>query len=167
MNDQTGNTVSSVQFGWSVNLDQSPFVGRPLLFYPIRVSGGSSIQLKDFSGVSAGTTTNYIIPSNVTTLLSSGQSIHFGTESHEYIIPNEETVTKNLFSQYYRNYISDVFDSKNRLTRLTAYLPAKILLNLSLADRLEINQKSYKINSISTDMDNGKSELELLNDFNA
>ena len=75
--------------------------------------------------------------------------------------------TKNLFSEYYRNYISDVFDSKNRLSRFTAYLPAKILLNLSLADRLEINQKSYKINSISTDMENGKSELELINNFDA
>ena len=99
--------------------------------------------------------------------MSSGQSIHFGTENHEYIIPNEETVTKNLFSEYYRNYISDVFDSKNRLSRFSAYLPAKILLNLSLADRLEINQKSYKINSISTDMENGKSDLELINNFNA
>ena len=111
--------------------------------------------------------TNYIIPSNVTTLLSSGQSIHFSTEFHEYVIPEPETVTKNLFSEYYTNYISDVFDSKNRLTRVTAYLPAKILLNLSLADRFEINQKSYKINSISTDMENGKSEIELINNFNA
>ena len=167
LNDQTGGTVSSVQIGWSADLDQSAYIGRPLLFYPIRITGGSSIQLKDFADVDASSITNYIIPSNVTTLLSTGQSIHFGTENHEYIVPEEETVEKNLFSEYYSNYISDVFDSKNRLSRLTAYLPAKILLNLSLADRLEINQKSYKINSISTDMENGKSELELINNFDA
>ena len=167
LNDQTGGTVSSVQIGWSADLDQSAYIGRPLLFYPIRITGGSSIQLKDFADADASSITNYIIPSNVTTLLSTGQSIHFGTENHEYIVPNEETVEKNLFSEYYSNYISDVFDSKNRLSRLTAYLPAKILLNLSLADRLEINQKSYKINSISTDMENGKSELELINNFDA
>ena len=167
LNDQTGATVSSVQIGWSADLDQSAYIGRPLLFYPIRITGGSSIQLKDFADVDASSITNYIIPSNVTTLLSTGQSIHFGTENHEYIVPDEETVEKNLFSEYYSNYISDVFDSKNRLSRLTAYLPAKILLNLSLADRLEINQKSYKINSISTDMENGKSELELINNFDA
>ena len=167
LNDQTGGTVSSVQIGWSADLDQSAYIGRPLLFYPIRITGGSSIQLKDFADADASSITNYIIPSNVTTLLSTGQSIHFGTENHEYIVPDEETVEKNLFSEYYSNYISDVFDSKNRLSRLTAYLPAKILLNLSLADRLEINQKSYKINSISTDMENGKSELELINNFDA
>ena len=167
LNDQTGQTTTDIQFGWSVNIDQNAFIDKPLLFYPIRITSGTAIQTKDFDGVSSGAISNYIIPSNVTTLLSSGQSIHFSTEFHEYVIPEPETVTKNLFSEYYTNYISDVFDSKNRLTRVTAYLPAKILLNLSLADRFEINQKSYKINSISTDMENGKSEIELINNFNA
>ena len=166
LNDQTGATVTDIQFGWSVNIDQNAFIDKPLLFYPIRITSGTAIQTKDFDGVSSGAISNYIIPSNVTTLTAAGQSIHFGTEFNEYTNP-PETVTKNLFSEYYTNYISDVFDSKNRLTRVTAYLPAKILLNLSLADRFEINQKSYKINSISTDMENGKSEIELINNFNA
>ena len=166
LNDQTGATVTDIQFGWSVNIDQNAFIDKPLLFYPIRITSGTAIQTKDFDGVSSGAISNYIIPSNVTTLTAAGQSIHFGTEFNEYTNP-PETVTKNLFSEYYTNYISDVFDSKNRLTRVTAYLPAKILLNLSLADRFEINQKSYKINSISTDMENGKSEIELINNFDA
>jgi len=164
LNDTSGDTSTDIQFGWSVNIDQSPFVGKPVLFYPVRVTSGTPIQLKDFSGSSDGALTTYILPSNTLTLATNSQSIHFSTELSEY---TNETVLKNLFSEYYRTYISDVFDSKNRLTRVTAYLPAKILLNLSLADRLEINQKSYKINSITTDMENGKSELELINDFNA
>ena len=164
LNDTSGDTSTDIQFGWSVNIDQSPFVGKPVLFYPVRVTSGTAIQLKDFSGSSDGALTTYILPSNTLTLATNSQSIHFSTELSEY---TNETVLKNLFSEYYRTYISDVFDSKNRLTRVTAYLPANILLNLSLADRLEINQKSYKINSITTDMENGKSELELINDFNA
>ena len=39
--------------------------------------------------------------------------------------------------------------------------------HLKLKNEIEINQKSYKINSISTDMENGKSEIELINNFNA
>ena len=164
LNDPSGDTSTDIQFGWSVNIDQSPFVGKPLLFYPVRVTSGTPIQLKNFSGGADIAISTYIVPSNTLTLATNSQSIHFSTELSEY---TNETVLKNLFSEYYRTYISDVFDSKNRLTRVTAYLPAKILLNLSLADRLEINQKSYKINSITTDMENGKSELELINDFNA
>ena len=164
LNDPSGDTSTDIQFGWSVNIDQSPFVGKPLLFYPVRVTSGTPIQLKNFSGGADIAISTYIVPSNTLTLATNSQSIHFSTELSEY---TNETVLKNLFSEYYRTYISDVFDSKNRLTRVTAYLPANILLNLSLADRLEINQKSYKINSITTDMENGKSELELINDFNA
>lgn len=164
LNDPSGDTSTDIQFGWSVNIDQSPFVGKPVLFYPVRVTSGTPIQLKNFSGGADIAISTYIVPSNTLTLATNSQSIHFSTELSEY---TNETVLKNLFSEYYRTYISDVFDSKNRLTRVTAYLPANILLNLSLADRLEINQKSYKINSITTDMENGKSELELINDFNA
>ncbi len=164
LNDTSGDTSTDIQFGWSVNIDQSPFVGKPVLFYPVRKTSGTAIQLKDFGGSSDGAITTYILPSNTLTLATNSQSIHFSTELSEY---TNETVLNNLFSEYYKTYISDVFDSKNRLTRVTAYLPAKILLDLSLADRLEINQKSYKINSITTDMENGKSELELINDFNA
>jgi len=164
LNDTSGDTSTDIQFGWSVNIDQSPFVGKPLLFYPVRITSGTPIQLKNFSGNVDIATSTYIVPSNTLTLATSSQSIHFSTELSEY---TNETVLNNLFSEYYKTYISDVFDSKNRLTRVTAYLPAKILLNLSLADRLEINQKSYKINSITTDMENGKSELELINNFNA
>ncbi len=94
LNDQTGQTTTDIQFGWSVNIDQNAFIDKPLLFYPIRITSGTAIQTKDFDGVSSGAISNYIIPSNVTTLLSSGQSIHFSTEFHEYVIPEPETVTK-------------------------------------------------------------------------
>jgi hypothetical protein len=46
-----------------------------------------------------------------------------------------------------------------------AYLPLKILRNYTLADRFIINGNSYKINSINTNLETGKSDLELLNDL--
>jgi hypothetical protein len=58
-----------------------------------------------------------------------------------------------------------VFDVTNRLTKLTAYLPLRILLNYTLADRFNISGTTYKINSIKTNMLTGKSDLELLNDI--
>jgi hypothetical protein len=58
-----------------------------------------------------------------------------------------------------------VFDATNRLTKVTAYLPLRILLNYTLADRFNISGTTYKINSIKTNMLTGKSDLELLNDI--
>ena len=49
------------------------------------------------------------------------------------------------------------------ITKVTAYLPLKIYYNLQLNDKLQINQQNYKINSITTNLTNGKSEIELLN----
>jgi len=40
-----------------------------------------------------------------------------------------------------------------------------ILLKYTLADRFVIKGNSYKINSINTNLETGKSELELLNDL--
>lgn len=161
LNDSSGDTSTVIQWGWSANENQEPYIGKPLLFYPIRVTSGERIYFRESTG-SSGDNTSYIVPSNSIELNNTSQTIHFGTELNEY---TNTVSTQSLFRNYYNTYISDVFDAKNRLTRITAFLPAEILLNFTLADRFIINQKSYKINSITTDLYNGKSEIELLNDF--
>jgi hypothetical protein len=75
------------------------------------------------------------------------------------------TSTNSLFEKFYKTYITDTFNSKNRLTKVTAHLPLRILLNYTLADRFILNGKSYKINSVKTELQSGKSQIELLNDF--
>ena len=58
-----------------------------------------------------------------------------------------------------------MFNESNRLTKITAYLPLRILYKYTLADRFVVSGKSYKINSIETDFYTGKSEIELLSDI--
>jgi len=62
------------------------------------------------------------------------------------------------------NYIKDVFNIKRRLTKLKAFLPLRILLNFKLSDRFDINGQRYKINSITTNLKTGESDIELLNE---
>ena len=90
------------------------------------------------------------------------QSLNFSSEPDEWelIITNE-----TLFNNYHKNYISSVFNQSNRITKITAYLPFKILHKYTLADRFVVSGKSYKINSIETDFYTGKSEIELLSDI--
>lgn len=167
LSDTTGETETDIQWGWSANENQEAYIGKPLLFYPVRVTSGTTIALRESDTSQLAGTSNYIVPSNSVELNETSQSINFSAEFNEYELSPTKISTNGLFKTYYRNYISDVFDAKNRLTRVTAFLPAEILLNFTLADRFIINQKSYKINSITTDLYNGKSEIELLNDFNA
>ena len=68
-----------------------------------------------------------------------------------------------MFKNYYENYITRIFDSKNRLTKIKAKLPLNILLNFELNDKFKINEQEYRINSITTNLTTGEADIELLN----
>jgi hypothetical protein len=108
---------------------------------------------------------NYFAPANSNLSLPvflDRQSINFSPESDEWeLTPNN----KSLFNSYHSNYISGIFNKTNRLTKMTAFLPLRVLLSYTLKDRFIVSGKSYKINSIETNMHNGKSQLELLSDY--
>ena len=161
--DTNTDTLTSIQYGFFVDDNQAPYYGKPLLFYPVRNSGNSISFLDTTSSHSE--VTQYNVPSNSVALSSSTSkyNINFNNEINEYTATNDFTDT--LFEAYHSDYISDVFDATNRLTKVTAYLPLRILLNYTLADRFNISGTTYKINSIKTNMLTGKSDLELLNDI--
>ena len=161
--DGNNSNSTSIQYGFFVDYNQAPYYGKPLLFYPVRNSGNSISFLDTTSSHSE--VTQYNIPSNSVALSSSTSkyNINFNNEINEYTADN--TFTDTLFQAYHSDYISDVFDVTNRLTKVTAYLPLRILLNYTLADRFNISGTTYKINSIKTNMLTGKSDLELLNDI--
>ena len=162
--DLDDSSSTDVQWGYSVDDNRESYIGDPFLFYPIRQTSATEISFRDSTTLHSPITT-YIIPSNSLDLDStvSKDNINFKNENNEYEGGTEFTDT--LFQKYYSNYITDVFNSKNRLTKVTAYLPLRILLNLKLSDRLDINGRRYKINSIKTNLQDGKSELELLNEY--
>ena len=155
----TDLTPIEAQWGWSVDIKQEPYLGKPLLFYAKKITSGTQIGVVKSSSVRVGITDYYIPLNSVDT--SDSQSINFKAEFSEYA----GTVFENtLFETYYSNYIGDTFDQKRRLSKFKAYLPLRILLNLSLADRLIIFDKIYKINEITTNLATGLSDLELINE---
>jgi hypothetical protein len=161
--DSFNNNNTTIQWGYFVDDNESSYYGKPLLFYPILNSGTELSFLT--SETNNSPKTNYVIPSNSVALASttSKKNINFFAENNEY--DRKGLFTDTLFNVFYRKYIEDVFDGRNRLTKVTAYLPLKILRNYTLADRFIINGNSYKINSINTNLETGKSDLELLNDL--
>ena len=170
----TPRDATDVQWGYSVNENQQPYIGEPLIFYPILISGGTEIRIRDTATVSVSDITTYYIPSNSLALLpsTSKTNIHFQNEFNEYLANEPDSVvagnnalgfTDTLFETEYKEYIQDVFNLSRRLLKVTAYLPMKVYYNLELNDLIEIGQDRYKINSLTTDLTTGKTEFELLN----
>ena len=159
----TNSILTTIQWGWSVNENSQPYVGKPLIFYGIRQSGGTDISYRSSSNA-ASSEDAYWIPSNALYQSSSDgkENIHFNNELNEYEV-NSDQFTDTLFSVYHSEYIIDVFNQARRLTQITSYLPLRIIYNFKLNDTFTINTKTYRINSITTELQSGKSKMELLN----
>lgn len=170
------NPPTDIQCGYCVDDNQQSYIGMPLVFYMARktLSTGGKISFVNAVGTVDGEDnvptnhkeiSSYYAPANSDLKYSQAedrQSINFSPESDEWELT---TTNETLFNNYYKKYISSVFDKSNRLTKVTAFLPLRILHKYTLADRFVIAGKSYKINSIETDFYTGKTELELLNDI--
>jgi len=156
--------LTTVQWGWMVdkiNTDGSgsPYIGLPVVFYPV-ASSGNNIYI--YNGSTRDLITNYFIPSNSVEKVAATDSsnINFKAELNEYEgIIYEGT----LFDEYYSDYIEGVFNAQTRITKVTAYLPIKILTQYKPEDTFIVGDKAYKINSVTSNLSDGRSEIELIN----
>jgi len=162
------NIGGAIQYGYSVDENQEPYLGKPLLFYAKKplVSGIYVIELD-------GTTVQNIVqpymPLNRNSIFSgdlggllASQSINFNEEYDEYTKRPESTT---LFKSFYKNYVKDMFDVRKRLTTVQAYLPIEVTIKLNLADKIIVFDDIYRINKITTNFENNLSTLELTNIF--
>ena len=168
--DINGAVQKNIQWGYSATDNFNSATGnyesslcKPLLFYPI-LQTGISMSFKP-TLTTHQEITSYILPSNSRSLVSSTSTsnINFKAELNEWTATNNFTGT--LFDLYYKDYIMHVFNPKNRLTTLKAYLPLSVLLNFKLNDRMKINDRLFIINKITTNLRTGESNLELLNEL--
>jgi hypothetical protein len=170
--DLNTSELTDVQWGFCVDDNKDSYIGNPLIFYMTRkvLPQGKPISFVDEvndsnEAIDHVSITSYYVPSNSdfeATQVEDRQSINFSAEKDEW-----DLVTKreSLFNRYHKNYISNVFNESNRLKKISAYLPLRILYKYTLADRFVYSGKSYKINSIETDFYTGKSDIELINDY--
>ena len=176
LNVDNPNPPTDIQCGYCVDDNQQSYIGQPLIFYMDfkTLPTDGTISFVDSVGTEDGEDNvalshkeiySYYVPANSdleVALPENRQSLHFSDEVDEWEL---STTTETLFNNYHINYISSIFNEKNRLTKITAYLPLNILSKYTLADRFIVSGKSYKINSIETDFYTGKSEIELLSDI--
>ena len=165
--DNGVSDYTDVQVGWFVDDNNNSYYGKPLLFYPIKIDLGSTIRFLTDEVSGKSDFNEYYIPSNSVTIdpLENKTNINFNAEFNEYLIGTGDSnaFTDTLFEKYYKTYITDVYDTKLRLTKYKAYLPINFLVNYNLSDRVQILDRLYRINSITSNLQTGESNLELLN----
>lgn len=148
--------LTPITQGTFVDDKGSATIGKPLLFYPINTDAGDY----DIEWNESGTSTVYNRPSQLDD--TEQLAINFGLEADEHF---REPRGSNLFERYYQDYVVSLFNIKGRKIKVSAYLPLHIILKYKLNDRFIIAGKSYKINTIKTNLLTNKSDLELINDL--
>jgi len=184
--DLNNNNPTVIQWGYSANDnfdnttgDYDAYIGEPVLFYPVYTSVSANpisfvydLDPSDGSFNNVRQLTGSVnMPSNSIsfdpTATNGKKNINFKNEQNEYAIGtdvgNAFLFTDTLFSQYYTTYITQTFTRSNRIIKLKAFLPLKILLNYTLADKFIYKGRKHQINSITTNLNTGESQIELLN----
>ena len=182
MNDQAQeNYILPTEWGWIANREENPILGKPILFYGARVDtstytdyNGNTVDVlfdgglydKDGNLITANytTTPNYIRPSN--SIGVNGKSINFGSEYDEwYVWEGEGSNENSLFNTYYKRYLLQIYDKQSRIVKATAHLPMPVITTLKMNDVILINDRRYRMNSLSLNLSTGKADLELMNDI--
>ena len=160
--DENNGSQTNIVWGYSVNENQEPYIGSPMLFYPNIRSGQGNISYRASGSFPHTSTSIFSVPMNSVFSDSSTSTANnnFGVMTNEFT--GDTSFTGTLYNNYYNNYILNIFKQSSRIVRFDAYLPLHIILNYTLADILIISGKQYRINSLNINLINNKTQLELI-----
>lgn len=163
LSDETSGTLTTICQGAMLDKDFNATIGKPLLLYIANQTASPTFVFANADGGSDITISNYNRPSQILvqsggTVLDASSSLNYGVERDEFFLEPKGT---NLLAKYYLDYVQSVFNRQARINKVDAYLPLHIILKYQLNDKFVIGNKTYRINSIKTNLLNNKSSLEL------
>lgn len=178
LDGKLGEGVTDIQWGYSADGEFSadtslnPSEGnyesmliKPLLFYGVRETSIST-PIAWYNGSTADSLTDYYRPSNTnengTESTPASFTLNFETEIDEF---TKRLNPNSLYENFYKSYVEGIFNPLRRIFKVTAHLPASILVNYKLNHQIRIGDKIFRINNLSVDLVTGKAEFELYNIF--
>ena len=168
LNDlDTGNPVDFL-IGKSIDKDLEPYIGAPMIFYSngtLDISG-SPIGFLDETGLTptpANPMNQCMFIANVDNSVAANvtQMITFGLELDPY---HGQAFNETLYSQFWEDYITDLYSTSRRVYSFKAILPMTTIYQLKMNDKLVIAGKRYVINEVNLNLRTREATLELLND---
>ena len=179
LQDKTSGALKTVQIGSFLDDNLEPSIGQPLLFYGIYQQNQDNINFcyntrpAVYGALADNTASNfslndYWIPSACNELGTAStaptHNLNFGSEINTFTLTDYAGNNNSLFQTYYENYIVRVFNKKTRIFKFSAVLPLKVLLTLTLDDLIIVGTRAYTINKMSTKLQSGETNFELLNE---
>ena len=164
--DDLDNGLSEINVGKTITRELEPYIGNPYIFY---ASGTITVSSDDErygyidmgNGENAKSSFWFASNVNATTAANVTKTLNFGTEVDPYLL---QGFSQGLYNTYWKDYITDLYDTQRRVFMYKAQLPLGIMLALKVNDKLTINERNYIINQLKLNLTTGEAEMELLND---
>ena len=157
------NFGNNLQVGYCLNKELAPYIPKPVLLYMnkkasltsghIHWNGQANISLY----VPFGQDSEILFETGTIPL-----TLNFGEEISSFYLENNPNT---IYALYYRSYLVNLYNPKNRLVKVKTILPVSLLTQLQLNDRLIIRDKRYMINEMQSDLTTGDVSFTLISDF--
>ncbi len=149
-----------LQVGYCLDENLAGYVPKPIIVYE---NGQQAVNFYISDGTATPTQlANYMLFGQDLTVLNQEFSLNFGTENSSFTLqPNQG----GLYNTYYKGYIENLYNPKNREYTATAVLPLSILTQFKLNDRFVIRDRRYIPNNVKINLTSGEATLTLTNDF--
>ena len=157
------NFGNQLQVGYCLNKELAPYIPKPVLLYMNKKEFITSGHIH-WNGQAI--ITNYVpFGQDSEILFETGLiplTLNFGEEISSFYLENNPNT---IYALYYRSYLVNLYNPKNRLVKVKTILPVSLLTQLQLNDRLIIRDKRYMINEMQSDLTTGDVSFTLINDF--
>jgi hypothetical protein len=171
LTDQNGGALTDVLVYKSITNEANedgtfnPYLGAPVVFYAYFDDydiSGTAVSFVDSDGTTERRVNGcwYANTSNRYQSAGASNSICFGSDIDPYHLAS---VNKNLYQEYWEDYITDLYAKPRRIYRIDAVLPLGKMVNLEMNDMVIWNNSKYIINNVQLNLTTGKATFELLN----
>ena len=153
-------TGTNLQIGETIKSDGTKYAPKPMILY---MYDELAADFKFNEGGSTITSQTEYMPFGQDVIDGNlNYTLNFHPEISTMTLQTEQ---RTLFAEYYAGYLFNLYNLKNRETKVKTNLPISLLTNLELNDRLIIRDKRYFINDMTCNLTTGEVDFTLLNDF--
>ena len=163
LSNQNGGALTTIGVGKSVTREIEPYIGAPLIFYVAgQIRGADQFSYINMSDVESAKTDFHLVSNvNSDVVTSVTKTLNFGTEVDPYLL---QGFSQGLYNTYWKDYITDLYDTSRRTFMYRGQLPLGLMLALKINDKLTIGERNYIINQMKLNLSTGEAQMELLND---
>ena len=153
-------TGQNLQVGYTLKQDFKNYQPKPIILYDYNTLQSCNFYMK--YNTTTVNVTSYNCFGQDTLIDSTNYTLNFGSEISSLLLT---PISNSLYNIYYNNYISNIYNEKQRKYSLKTLFPISLLTNIKLNDRVIIRDTRYLIDSMNIDLTSGEVSLNLINDF--